>query len=108
MVQALGHLAQEIPEQCRVEGPPVLVRTEDARKEEVPGRLIDALDEMVEARGRGARPRAGPRMRRTSPPTGSAPPPRCPPAGRSRGCSPGRASPTAGSMEGAGASRSRA
>src|SRR5260370_30676163 len=55
MVRAPGHLAEEIPEQCRVDGPPVLVRTEDARKEEVPGRLIDALDEMVEARGRGER-----------------------------------------------------
>src|SRR2546423_12550565 len=55
MVEALGHLAQEIPEQCGVDGPPLLVRTEDARKEEVPGRLIDALDEMVEARGRGER-----------------------------------------------------
>src|SRR5256885_16745394 len=55
MVEALGHLAQEIPEQCGVDGPPVLVRPEDARKEEVPGRLVDALDEMVEARGRGER-----------------------------------------------------
>src|SRR5258708_25381170 len=55
MVEALGHLAKEIPEQRRVDGPPVLVRTEDARKEEVAGRLVDALDEMVEARGRGKR-----------------------------------------------------
>src|ERR1700682_503408 len=55
MVEALGHLAQEIPEQRRVDGPPILVRTEDARKKEVPGRLIDTLDEMVEARGRGER-----------------------------------------------------
>src|ERR1700704_2540428 len=53
MVEALGHLAQEIPEQRRVDGPPIPVRTEDARKEEVPGRLVDALDEMVEARGSG-------------------------------------------------------
>src|SRR6266850_3617109 len=55
MVEALGHLAKEIPEQRRVDGPPVLGRTEDARKEEVPGRLVDALDELVEARGRGER-----------------------------------------------------
>src|SRR5207253_3540453 len=55
MVEALGHLVEEIPEQRGVDGPPFLVRTEDARKEEVPGRLIDALDEMVEARGRGER-----------------------------------------------------